>query len=105
MDDDIFEWKMEEEVVGELIVDVFLKGEELEEVLQVHKEIRNYPFQPRKLEPDLKNHTTPSITSIYCGPNEARAQTLIMVSGYFATVVWTPFSTAMGFRNHDRPLR
>ncbi|MCD7453007.1 hypothetical protein HAX54_019191, partial [Datura stramonium] len=31
VDDDIFEWEMEEEVVGELIADIFLKGEELEE--------------------------------------------------------------------------
>ncbi|MCD9638551.1 hypothetical protein HAX54_022574, partial [Datura stramonium] len=31
MDDYIFEWEMEEEVVGELIADVFLKGEEFEE--------------------------------------------------------------------------
>ncbi|MCD9638308.1 hypothetical protein HAX54_022183 [Datura stramonium] len=32
---DIFEWEIEEEVVGELIADVFFKGEELEEVHHV----------------------------------------------------------------------
>ncbi|MCD7472638.1 hypothetical protein HAX54_013935, partial [Datura stramonium] len=32
IDDVIFEWEMEEEVIGELIV--FLKGEELEEIRQ-----------------------------------------------------------------------
>ncbi|MCD9638316.1 hypothetical protein HAX54_022202, partial [Datura stramonium] len=31
MDDDIFEWEIEEEVVGEMIANFFLKGEELEE--------------------------------------------------------------------------
>ncbi|MCD9638710.1 hypothetical protein HAX54_022847 [Datura stramonium] len=31
VENDIFEWEIEEEVVGELIADVFLKGEELEE--------------------------------------------------------------------------
>ncbi|MCE3050064.1 hypothetical protein HAX54_046424, partial [Datura stramonium] len=31
MDDDIFVWEIEEEVVGETIADFFLKGEELEE--------------------------------------------------------------------------
>ncbi|MCE0481748.1 hypothetical protein HAX54_039743 [Datura stramonium] len=31
MDDDIFEWEMEIEVVGEMMADFFLKGEELEE--------------------------------------------------------------------------
>ncbi|MCD9639010.1 hypothetical protein HAX54_023247, partial [Datura stramonium] len=31
VDNDIFEWEIEEEVVGELIADVFLKGEELKE--------------------------------------------------------------------------
>ncbi|MCD7469816.1 hypothetical protein HAX54_009066, partial [Datura stramonium] len=56
---DIFEWEIEEEVVGELIADVFLKGEELEEVHHLHKEIREYPFPPRKLDLDLKNRTTP----------------------------------------------
>ncbi|MCD7472105.1 hypothetical protein HAX54_013044, partial [Datura stramonium] len=30
VENDIFEWEMEEEVVGELIVDVFLKGEKFE---------------------------------------------------------------------------
>ncbi|MCD9643092.1 hypothetical protein HAX54_030215, partial [Datura stramonium] len=65
VENDIFEWEIEEEVVGELIVDVFLKGEELEEVHYVHKEIRDYPFPPRKLGLDLKIHTTPpSHTSI-----------------------------------------
>ncbi|MCE0482143.1 hypothetical protein HAX54_040590 [Datura stramonium] len=42
VENDIFEWKIEEEVVGELIADVFLKGEELEEVHHVSKEIRDY---------------------------------------------------------------
>ncbi|MCD9645510.1 hypothetical protein HAX54_034503 [Datura stramonium] len=32
VDDDIFKWEIEEEVIGELIVDVFLKGEKLEKV-------------------------------------------------------------------------
>ncbi|MCE0482291.1 hypothetical protein HAX54_040954 [Datura stramonium] len=32
VENDIFKWKIEEEVVGELIADVFLKGEELAEV-------------------------------------------------------------------------
>ncbi|MCD9637580.1 hypothetical protein HAX54_020949, partial [Datura stramonium] len=31
VDNDMFEWEIEEEVVGELIANVFLKGEELEE--------------------------------------------------------------------------
>ncbi|MCD9560773.1 hypothetical protein HAX54_019564 [Datura stramonium] len=33
VDNDIFEWEMEEEVVGELIANVFLKGEEVEEIV------------------------------------------------------------------------
>ncbi|MCE3052145.1 hypothetical protein HAX54_051667, partial [Datura stramonium] len=32
VENDKFEWEIEEEVVGELIADAFLKGEELEEV-------------------------------------------------------------------------
>ncbi|MCD7456766.1 hypothetical protein HAX54_033004 [Datura stramonium] len=39
MDDDVLEWEMEEEAIEELIVDVFLKGEELEKIHHVHKEI------------------------------------------------------------------
>ncbi|MCD9641185.1 hypothetical protein HAX54_027146, partial [Datura stramonium] len=52
MGNDIFECEIEEEVIREMIVDIFLKGEEVEEVLQVHREIRNYPFPPRKLDLD-----------------------------------------------------
>ncbi|MCD9646006.1 hypothetical protein HAX54_035500 [Datura stramonium] len=49
MDDDIFEWEMEEEVVGELIADVFLNGEELEEV----KRKRRIPRTAQMGPPDL----------------------------------------------------
>ncbi|MCD9559742.1 hypothetical protein HAX54_017975, partial [Datura stramonium] len=35
VENDIFEWQIEEEVIGALIADVFLKGEELEEVHHV----------------------------------------------------------------------
>ncbi|MCD9559875.1 hypothetical protein HAX54_018202, partial [Datura stramonium] len=35
VDDNMFVWEMEDEVVGELIADVFLKGEEFEEVRHV----------------------------------------------------------------------
>ncbi|MCE0481262.1 hypothetical protein HAX54_038879, partial [Datura stramonium] len=38
MDDDVLEWEMEEEAMEDLIVDVFMKGEELEEIHHVHKE-------------------------------------------------------------------
>ncbi|MCD7454300.1 hypothetical protein HAX54_024264 [Datura stramonium] len=38
MEDDIFEWEMEEEVVGELIAGAFWKGEELEEVGELQEE-------------------------------------------------------------------
>ncbi|MCE3216161.1 hypothetical protein HAX54_005154 [Datura stramonium] len=41
MDDDVLEWEMEEEAIEELIVDVFLKGEELEEIHHVYKEIED----------------------------------------------------------------
>ncbi|MCD9640495.1 hypothetical protein HAX54_025834, partial [Datura stramonium] len=69
MDNAMFEWEIEEEVIGETIADFFLKGEELEEVNQVHKDIRNYSFQPRKLDLDLKNRTTPlSQPSIVASP-------------------------------------
>ncbi|MCE3216369.1 hypothetical protein HAX54_006271, partial [Datura stramonium] len=38
IDDDVLKWEMEEEAIENLIVDVFLKGEELEEIYYVHKE-------------------------------------------------------------------
>ncbi|MCE3050677.1 hypothetical protein HAX54_047845 [Datura stramonium] len=38
VENDIFEWETEEEIVRELIDDVFLKGEKLEEVHHVRKE-------------------------------------------------------------------
>ncbi|MCD7450431.1 hypothetical protein HAX54_006224, partial [Datura stramonium] len=59
VENDIFEWEIEEEVVGEIIADVFLNDEELEEVHHVRKEIIDYPFPPGKLDLDLKNRTTP----------------------------------------------
>ncbi|MCD9641421.1 hypothetical protein HAX54_027598 [Datura stramonium] len=40
MDDDVLEWEMQEEAIEELIVDVFLKGEELEEIHYVYKEVK-----------------------------------------------------------------
>ncbi|MCD9646592.1 hypothetical protein HAX54_036573 [Datura stramonium] len=60
MDDDDLEWEMEEEAIEVLIVDVSLKGEELNEIHHVYKEVINYSFPPRKMDLDLKNHTTPS---------------------------------------------
>ncbi|MCE3215580.1 hypothetical protein HAX54_002861, partial [Datura stramonium] len=38
MNDDVLEWEMEEEAIEDLIVDVFLKGEELEKIHCVHIE-------------------------------------------------------------------
>ncbi|MCD7453985.1 hypothetical protein HAX54_023052 [Datura stramonium] len=35
LDDDVLEWEMEEEAIKELIVNVFLKGEEIEEIYHV----------------------------------------------------------------------
>ncbi|MCD7461190.1 hypothetical protein HAX54_045468 [Datura stramonium] len=41
MDDDVLQWEMEEEAIQELTIDVFMKGEELEEIHHVHKEARS----------------------------------------------------------------
>ncbi|MCD7468452.1 hypothetical protein HAX54_006645 [Datura stramonium] len=38
VDNDVLEWEIQEEAIEELIVDVFLNGEELEEIHHLHKE-------------------------------------------------------------------
>ncbi|MCD7452453.1 hypothetical protein HAX54_016627 [Datura stramonium] len=79
VDDDIFEWEMEEEVVGELIADVFLKGEELEEEKRsIHAKAQFEVDSFKNSFPDINDQ----IGMCDWGPYT------ILVDPYFSELVW-----------------
>ncbi|MCD7448536.1 hypothetical protein HAX54_043811, partial [Datura stramonium] len=59
-------WEMEEEAIEDLIIDVFLKDEELKEIHQVHKEASFTDLHKHislKLAGELSRHEAPTESS------------------------------------------